>query len=59
MKHPSKSSLTLALFRIIEAAGGAIYIDDIEISTIGLHNLRAGITIIPQVGGHRWTHWCW
>lgn len=43
-----KSSLTLALFRIIEAAEGKIVIDDIDISKIGLHSLRARLTIIPQ-----------
>lgn len=43
-----KSSLTLALFRIIEAAGGNITIDDIDISKIGLHDVRRRLTIIPQ-----------
>ncbi|XP_028983418.1 canalicular multispecific organic anion transporter 1 [Betta splendens] len=43
-----KSSLTNCLFRIIEAADGRILIDDIDISTIGLHDLRNRITIIPQ-----------
>ncbi|KAK7480989.1 hypothetical protein BaRGS_00027804 [Batillaria attramentaria] len=43
-----KSSLTLALFRIIEAAGGAIIIDGINIADIGLHDLRSRLTILPQ-----------
>uniref|UniRef100_A0A3Q3BEI2 ATP binding cassette subfamily C member 2 n=1 Tax=Kryptolebias marmoratus TaxID=37003 RepID=A0A3Q3BEI2_KRYMA len=43
-----KSSLTNCLFRIIEAAEGRILIDDIDIATIGLHDLRNRITIIPQ-----------
>ncbi|XP_023294641.2 multidrug resistance-associated protein 1 isoform X2 [Lucilia cuprina] len=43
-----KSSLTLSLFRIIEAAGGRILIDGIDIATMGLHMLRSRLTIIPQ-----------
>lgn len=43
-----KSSLTLALFRIIEAVGGNIEIDGINISEIGLYDLRHHLTIIPQ-----------
>lgn len=44
-----KSSMTLALFRIIEAASGHISIDNVNISKIGLHDLRERLTIIPQV----------
>uniref|UniRef100_A0A182WGR0 ABC-type glutathione-S-conjugate transporter n=1 Tax=Anopheles minimus TaxID=112268 RepID=A0A182WGR0_9DIPT len=43
-----KSSLTLALFRIIESAGGSIVIDGQDISQLGLHSLRSRLTIIPQ-----------
>ncbi|GLV32342.1 Multidrug-Resistance like Protein 1 [Carabus blaptoides fortunei] len=43
-----KSSLTLGLFRIIEAAHGAIHIDDVNIAQLGLHALRSRLTIIPQ-----------
>ncbi|KAH7932672.1 hypothetical protein HPB49_000594 [Dermacentor silvarum] len=43
-----KSSLTLALFRIIEAAGGTISVDGLDISTLGLYDLRRKLTIIPQ-----------
>jgi ABC-type multidrug transport system fused ATPase/permease subunit len=44
-----KSSLTLALFRIIEAAGGSIVIDGVNIASMGLQDLRSRITILPQV----------
>ncbi|XP_046739582.1 multidrug resistance-associated protein 1 isoform X10 [Diprion similis] len=43
-----KSSLTLSLFRIIEAAGGKIFIDGLDVSQMGLHALRSRLTIIPQ-----------
>ncbi|XP_057660508.1 multidrug resistance-associated protein 1 isoform X6 [Diorhabda carinulata] len=43
-----KSSLTLALFRIIEAAQGNILIDGVKINELGLHTLRSRLTIIPQ-----------
>ncbi len=44
-----KSSMTLGLFRIIEAAAGNIIIDDVVTGNIGLHDLRSKLTIIPQV----------
>lgn len=43
-----KSSLTLALFRLIEAASGNITIDNINTSSIGLLDLRRRLAIIPQ-----------
>lgn len=43
-----KSSLTLALFRMVEPAEGRIVVDGLDISSIGLHDLRASLTIIPQ-----------
>ncbi|XP_061492311.1 ATP-binding cassette sub-family C member 2 isoform X2 [Rhineura floridana] len=43
-----KSSLTNCLFRILEAAGGKILIDGLDIAVLGLHDLRRNITIIPQ-----------
>ena len=44
-----KSSFTLALFRIIEATEGLIVIDGIDVSQLGLHELREKLSIIPQV----------
>ncbi|XP_004680601.2 PREDICTED: canalicular multispecific organic anion transporter 1 [Condylura cristata] len=43
-----KSSLTNCLFRILEAAAGQITIDGLDIASIGLHDLREKLTIIPQ-----------
>lgn len=44
-----KSTLCLALFRMIEPSDGQILIDQIDVREIGLHDLRRKITIIPQV----------
>jgi ABC-type multidrug transport system fused ATPase/permease subunit len=43
-----KSSLTLALFRFLEASQGSIHIDGLDISKIKLHSLRSRLAIIPQ-----------
>ncbi|KAK3829900.1 MAG: ATP-binding cassette transporter 1 [Linnemannia elongata] len=43
-----KSSLTLSLFRIIESVKGQIFVDGIDISTLGLYDVRSRFSIIPQ-----------
>ncbi|KAJ2156306.1 hypothetical protein GGF46_005277 [Coemansia sp. RSA 552] len=43
-----KSSLTLALFRIVEAAEGQILLDGEDISQYGLFDVRSRLSIIPQ-----------
>ena len=43
-----KSTLIQTLFRIVEPNVGKIVIDGIDISSIGLHDLRSRHSIIPQ-----------
>ncbi|KAL2922185.1 ABC transporter C family member 10, partial [Bienertia sinuspersici] len=43
-----KTTLIGALFRLVEPVGGKIVIDGINICSIGLHDLRSRLGIIPQ-----------
>lgn len=43
-----KSTLTLSLFRLLEASEGRIEIDAIDTATLGLTDLRSRLSIIPQ-----------
>lgn len=43
-----KSSLLISLLRIVELSEGEIVIDEIDVSKIGLADLRSRVAIIPQ-----------
>lgn len=43
-----KSSIMTAMFRLSELSKGLIFIDGIDISTLGLQQLRSKLSIIPQ-----------
>ncbi|KAJ2115595.1 hypothetical protein IW146_002186 [Coemansia sp. RSA 922] len=43
-----KSTLSLAFMRFIEATQGRVILDNVDISKIGLEDLRRNVTIIPQ-----------
>ncbi|XP_059177525.1 multidrug resistance-associated protein 1-like [Physella acuta] len=43
-----KSSLLLTLFRLVEPCDGQIFIDGLDISKLGLYDLRQKLTILPQ-----------
>ncbi|CAL5338960.1 unnamed protein product [Camellia sinensis] len=45
-----KSTLIGSLFRLVEPAGGKIVIDEIDISTLGLHDLRSRVLGKCQLG---------
>ena len=40
--------LWIALYRLAELTSGSIVLDGVDVSTIGLNNLRKVLAIIPQ-----------
>eukprot|EP00971_Amphidinium_carterae_P274617 5449536-Amphidinium_carterae.1 len=43
-----KSSLLNVLLRIVDPCGGKCTIDDVDVTSVGLHCLRRSITVLPQ-----------
>lgn len=43
-----KSSILTALLRLVELSSGSIHLDGVDISTIGLKDLRSRMAILPQ-----------
>ncbi|KAJ7123089.1 multidrug resistance-associated ABC transporter [Mycena epipterygia] len=43
-----KSTLAMSLLRFVDPSSGRIMVDGIDISKIGIHDLRSRITFIPQ-----------
>ncbi|KNC74194.1 hypothetical protein SARC_13251, partial [Sphaeroforma arctica JP610] len=49
LTYTGKSTIAVTLFRLVELCGGKITIDGVDISKIGLNDLRGrGVCIIPQ-----------
>ena len=44
-----KSTLMMALYRLVEPSGGQIIIDGINTGSIGLQDLRSRLALVPQV----------
>lgn len=43
-----KSSILVALFRLVEVTSGRISVDGVDLSTIGINDVRKAMSIIPQ-----------
>ncbi|KAJ6516120.1 P-loop containing nucleoside triphosphate hydrolase protein [Mycena sanguinolenta] len=47
-ERSGKSTLAMSLLRFVEPTSGRIVVDGIDISTLGVHDLRTRLTFIPQ-----------
>ena len=43
-----KSTLAMSILRFVDPSEGRIIIDGVDITSIGLHDLRSKVTFIPQ-----------
>jgi len=43
-----KSTLMMALYRIVEPFNGTVHIDDVNVLDIGLYDLRSKLSLVPQ-----------
>ncbi|KAI8472504.1 MAG: P-loop containing nucleoside triphosphate hydrolase protein [Monoraphidium minutum] len=43
-----KSTLMVTLFRMVEPCGGAVFIDGVDTSKVGLSDLRSRLSLVPQ-----------
>ncbi|KAF5391763.1 hypothetical protein D9757_001642 [Collybiopsis confluens] len=43
-----KSTLAMSILRFVDPSSGRIIVDGVDITTIGLHDLRSRLTFIPQ-----------
>ncbi len=48
-----KSTLMMALKRIVEPSSGRILIDGVDIAGVSLADLRSRLALVPQVSGNR------
>lgn len=44
-----KSTLMLAMYRLVEPCAGRIVLDGIDVASIGLFDLRSRLALVPQV----------